>query len=730
MRSPSPIGVLALCALVSGCGGGGSGVETFPPSPKRARNALCVAPEHRPAAGPLALERAFTQLLPNGGRVRKPIQLVPSPSDPSAYYLVLQTGQILELASNPTTHSARTVLDVHDTLDFSRSENGLVSLAFHPHFEQHRFAYVVRSVPSPVKGRYLSRLARFTVREDGLFDRNSELVLLELEQRSASHSGDHVAFGLDGYLYHSHGDDQGVQNAQDPYAKYGAILRIDVDHDDKARGLHYAVPKDNPFARGGGAPEVYAYGLRNPWRFTVDPEDGRIFVGDVGQDSREEIDLLRKGGNYGWPIREGKTCFEADLCEYDFDEPIVDYTHSEGTAVVVGYRYRGKRLPWLRGRLLYADVGVGSVFSIPLDQKDPSARLELDGMFHIVSFAQRPDGELYVVRYDFDGEEGGVYELVAAQPDTAANAFPKRLSQTGCVDPDDPRKPAPGVVAFEPSAALWSDGAQKNRFFAIPDTARLSLLPQGDIAFPIGSVLLKSFEYDGRYHETRLLIHHADGWGGYSYLWQDDQSDAVLLDTGQTVTLPNGQRWLYPSRSQCFRCHTDAAGVVLGPEVGQLDHDSLFDEQSIEQLEGLFEHDYFRPDLERVEELREDARPLPDPFGDGPLADRARAYLHVNCSICHRPGGNGRGALDLRFSRSFEATQLCDQPPEQRLPSAGNAQRLLRPGHPDDSVLWLRMNATDRYRMPPLASNRVDQAGAALVRAWIESIASCAAPAQ
>ncbi len=719
------LAALALSAL--GCGGEPR-VERFPPSPKRASNALCLAPARPPPSGQLALERAFTSALPDGGRARKPIQLVPSPTDPDHYYLVQQTGQILELSDAPDAPPARTVLDIHDRLDFSRSENGLVSLAFHPRFAQHRFAYVVRSAPSSVKGRYISRLARFSVRKDGTFDRDSELALIELEQRSSSHSGDHVAFGPDGYLYHSHGDDQGVQDAQDPYTEYGAILRIDVDHDDPQRGLPYSIPRDNPFAQGGGAPEVFAYGFRNPWRFTVDPDDGRIFVGDVGEDSREEVDLLRKGGNYGWPIREGKSCFDADSCEQDFVEPLTDYTHSEGTAVVVGYRYRGTRLPLLRDRLLYADVGVGNIWSIPLDQSDPTARLELDGRFHIVSFAQRPDGELYVVRYDFDGAEGGVYALVPPDEDDGAGAaFPKLLSQTGCVDPDDPREPAPGVVAYDPSARLWSDGAKKTRFFAIPDTGRIGRIAEGDLDFPVGSVLLKNFVYAGRYHETRLLIHHDDGWGGYSYAWKDDQSDAVLLNSGQTVTLDNGVRWMYPSRSQCFRCHTDAADVTLGPEVGQLDHVTELHGEPSGQLQWLFDHDYFRPEIDRIKTLREGAPPLPDPFGDAPLETRARAYLHVNCAICHRPGGNGRGALDLRFSRSFKDTKLCDQVPERRIGQFGNlgAQRLLKPGSPESSLLWRRMQATDRFRMPPLASERVDEEGLELIGEWIESIQKC-----
>jgi uncharacterized repeat protein (TIGR03806 family) len=722
---PRPTLLAALLVFTLGCDDDRPKVEHFPASPKRARNAACVAPARAPPAGKVALERAFTRALPNGGRVHKPIQLVPSPLQPNVYYLVLQTGQILELTGDPGVSAARTVLDIHERIDFSRSENGLVSLAFHPDFTRHRYAYVVRSAPSKVKGRYLSLVTRFGVRLDGTFDRNSELVLTSLEQRSLSHSGNHVAFGKDGYLYHSHGNDQGVQNSQDPGSRYGAILRIDVDHEDRARGLPYAIPSDNPFVRGGGAPEVYAYGFRNPWRFTVDPDDGAIFVGDVGENAREEIDRLQAGGNYGWPLREGKTCYDADTCSDAFVEPIVDYTHSEGAAVVAGYRYRGKRMPWLRDRLLYADVGVGSVFSIPLDQPEPAARVEVEGRYHIVSFAQRSDGELYVVRYDFEGAEGGVYALVPQKDEP--NDFPKLLSQTGCVDSDDPRTPAKGVVAFEPSARLWSDGAEKTRFFALSDTTRVSLLPEGDLEFPVGSVLMKSFTFDGRYHETRLLMHHDDGWGGYSYAWRDDQSDAELLETGQVTTLQNGTRWMYPGRAQCFRCHSSAAGVALGPEVGLLDHETELHDDVAGQLEWLHAHDYFHPDLEQVDDLREDAQTMPDPFGDAPLADRARAYLHINCAICHRPGGNGRSALDLRFSRSFADTHLCGRAPDIKVMGyhSPGPQQLLTPGSAESSVVWIRMQATDRYRMPPLASNKVDEDGLALIGEWIESIESC-----
>ena len=239
------------------------------------------------------------------------------------------------------------------------------------------------------------------------------------------------------------------------------------------------------------------------------------------------------------------------------------------------------------------------------------------------------------------------------------------MSETGCLDPNDPRQPAAGVIPYEPTARLWSDGAWKARFFAIPDGTFIDIDDDGDFLFPEGTVLIKHFGYDLSLHETRLFIHHPDGWAGYTYGWNAAQSDAVLLESATNITLENGIRWQYPSRSQCLNCHNDSAGDSLGLEAIQfvrpLDYGGADGPE--EQLTWFIEHELVEPSNTR-DSILDGLTPLPDPWGDASITDRARSYLHGNCSMCHRPGGPGRGDIDLRAYTPFADTRLCEEEEE------------------------------------------------------------------
>jgi uncharacterized repeat protein (TIGR03806 family) len=716
-------------AFMAGCKDTPASDQVYPPSPHRPPNLTCLAREAPPPRGRLMLERAFEHVL-GGAAVRRAIELVQSPADPSRWFLAVQGGQVLSFSSDPGVTARNVVLDLTDVLDVRASENGLVGLALHPEFGANGYAYVVYTTPSTNPARFLSRLSRFTMGEDGTFARASELVLLDIEQVDITHSGNHVAFGNDGYLYYSVGDDRRtLLHSQDPHTVQGALLRIDVDQEDPARGKPYSIPPDNPFVEGGGALEVYAYGLRNPWRFTIDPETSAIVLGDVGQDRREEINVIEPAGNYGWPYREGTLCFSQDPCDVPgLIDPVVEMTHSESKAVVAGFRYERTDVPGLQGRHVFGDWVFGHVFSVDLGEEPASVQIEVEGSFHIVSFARAHDGTLYAVRYAPTGDEGGVYRLAPAPP-PAPSDFPQLLSQTGCVDPADPRAPAPGVVPFAPSAELWSDGADKERYLAIPDDRRIDVSVDGGFLMPPGTVLVKHFRFGERYHETRLLMRAAGGWAGYSYAWDDTQTDAVLLESAAARVLPNGVRWLYPSRSQCMQCHTEVAHRSLGLEVGTLDHEHAYDEDTtVNQLEWLWAHDYFVPAIGGVEAVRGSHALVPNPFGEAPGGDRARAYLHANCAMCHQPGAPGRGEIDLRFATPFGQTRLCDEEPRvSRIWDLGNweDQLLLRPGRPGDSIVYLRTVLLGHFRMPPVGSDVVDDAGASVLADWIEAMESC-----
>lgn len=300
-------------------------------------------------------------------------------------------------------------------------------------------------------------------------------------------------------------------------------------------------------------------------------------------------------------------------------------------------------------------------------------------------------------------------------------AFPSTLSATGCVDPEHPGQPATGLIAYEVNAPLYSDGAEKQRWLALPDGAKISLGADGDFDLPVGSVLMKLFELGGTPVETRLLMRQAGGeWAGYSFAWREDQSDADLLEATVTRTF-RGQEWIYPSRENCLECHTEAAGRSLGLEIGQLNRVVSYPLGSSNQLR-TFEHIGLFAEPLPAGELPS----YPVPTGSsGSTAERARAYLHANCSNCHRPDGVREVTLDLRYDTPLEAMRACEV-----TPSKGDfgllGSKLVKPGDAALSMLSFRMHTqVPSVRMPPIGRTLSDMEGIALVDTWIGGLAGC-----
>jgi uncharacterized repeat protein (TIGR03806 family) len=301
---------------------------------------------------------------------------------------------------------------------------------------------------------------------------------------------------------------------------------------------------------------------------------------------------------------------------------------------------------------------------------------------------------------------------------TRSSGLPGTLSALGCFAPGDPRRVVAGVVTYEPQAPLWSDGAGKPRYFAIPDGTTIHVEPSGHFVFPNGSVLVKSFVLGGRYVETRVLVRYADGgWAGGSYEWNDDQTDASLLARAKTRTL-DGQTWTFPGPNQCFRCHNDSAGVTLGPELAQLNGPT--EASADNQLEQLAAAGY-------LDALAGPAATLPRLSrydSSDPVEARARAYLHGNCSHGHRPGGPGAGPANYRFDVPFSAMNVCNEPA-----SSDPGQVLFAPGASGSSEISVRMHALDGTRMPALGTTVVDPQGTKLVDGWIDATSACPPPA-
>lgn len=736
--------ILLAGLLVSACGGGGggdgsSGGGGVPPDSEtgldaRPSNITCVAPERPDAGGGYRLARVFS-----GIRLQNPLWAGQPPGDPSRWFVAEQGGRIVSFPNSPTASASTTVLTI--PIVNPPSEGGLLGFAFAPDFASSGEAYVSYTRNVNANGVALqSVVSRFTSADGGqTLNPASEQEVLVIDKPFGNHNGGNIIFGPDGYLYLGMGDGGGYSdpgnNAQNTSNLLGTIIRIDVS----GGGAGYAIPSSNPFAanpkciQGYGTaacPEIFAWGLRNPWRWSFDRATGDLWAGDVGNSMREEVDIIQRGGNYGWRIREGTLCLNLNdgttplpSCQTaGLIDPVVDYqTGVDGNAVTGGYVYRGQQLPELQGRYIFADAYNSSVWTLEDDGNGNYSIVDLipNTTYFIASFAESLDGELFVL--DLGG--GGIYQLVA-DGSGGANTIPSLLSETGCVNPNDPTQPASGLIPFEPGAPFWSDDAAKERWLALPNGTAITVSADDDFIFPQGSVLVKNFRRQGRLIETRLLMRHPDGiWGGYTYRWRDDQRDADRVVGGLTVQA-GGAPWIYPSEADCLECHKAATNRALGPEIAQLNNSLIYPQtgRSANQLATLDAIGLLSP---RLPALPDELPALPDPFGTAPLPERARAYLHTNCSGCHRPGTGLPSAMDLRYETALPNTNACNADPVSGSSLGILNAKLIAPGDAGRSLIPQRMSLRDANQMPPLGSLVPDTAGVNLINDWIDSLNSC-----
>jgi glucose/arabinose dehydrogenase len=312
-------------------------------------------------------------------------------------YVVEKTGKV-KILENGTTVRATAFLDLAGGLD-TNGERGLLSIAFHPKYATNNFVYAYYTAQNGDL-----TISRFTVNPATKVAGN-KLDVLVVPHPRGNHNGGQLQFGPDGYLYIGTGDGGGGgdpdRNGSNKLTLLGKMLRIDVDKNDP--GLPYGIPDGNPFKTSGGAKEVWAYGLRNPWRFSFDRSTGDLWIGDVGQGKFEEVNVTPKGSsaprNYGWNTTEGKSCYEASTCDKTgIDLPILDYGRGAGdTSITGGYVYRGMASPKIAGKYIYADFSSGRIWSLSRSGETISNALEVDTADNVSSFGEGADGELYVV---------------------------------------------------------------------------------------------------------------------------------------------------------------------------------------------------------------------------------------------------------------------------------------------------------------------------------------------
>jgi glucose/arabinose dehydrogenase len=357
---------------------------------------------------PVTLQRAFPNLT-----FTRPVDLQHPGDGTERLFVLEQRGVIRVFNNDPAVTEAGTFLDIEDRVNDQGNEEGLLGLAFHPEFENNGFFYVDYTAQNPRR----TVIARYRVnpQNPNLADNNSETVILEIPQPYGNHNGGQIAFGPDGFLYismgdgGSGGDPQG--HGQNTSTLLGNILRIDVDN--PSGGMAYGIPSDNPYVgnTSGARPEIYASGLRNAWRFSFDPETGRLWAADVGQNAYEEVNIIEKGGNYGWNIMEATHCFEPETgCNRQgLTLPVWEYPRGEGVSVTGGYVYRGQRVPALEGRYIVGDFASGKIWALTYNGSGMATAEELmDTELTISSFGVDRNNELYVLAFD-----GNIYRFAA-----------------------------------------------------------------------------------------------------------------------------------------------------------------------------------------------------------------------------------------------------------------------------------------------------------------------------
>jgi glucose/arabinose dehydrogenase/mono/diheme cytochrome c family protein len=672
---------------------------------------------------------------------------------------------------------------------FLSLDRTIYGVAFHPDFLKNGYLFVgsngpVTSDDKDIPGQRFrpnvvktTRVSRFTVDRKAPFacDPKSEKVIIEWP--SNGHNGGDLAFGKDGMLYISSGDGTSDSDTdiagQDLTRLLAKVLRIDVDH--PAPGQAYRVPADNPFVQTEGIrPETWAYGFRNPWRLHIDGKTGDLWVGNNGQDLWEQIYLVQRGANYGWSVVEGSQPFYPNRKQgpTPISKPIVDHHHSEARSLTGGRVYEGARIPDLRGAYLYGDWSTGKIWGVRHQQGKVTWHRELAGTtLQITGFGTDSRGELLIVDYG-----GGLYQLEPAPKETTPAApFPTRLSETGLFVSVRGHQVQPALIPYSVNAPLWSDGADKERFIALPGTSQIDFTTARGWNFVDGAVLVKTFALQGRRIETRLLTRQQGQWYGYSYLWNDDQTEAELVPAAgadreyevRDAAVPGGlrrQKWHYPSRAECMVCHSRAANFVLGTSVLQMNRDHDYGGVTANQLKTLEHLGVFRVSwLDHFQEFRKQTRKTPGlavvlallkPIGDrveeslrqrpqyattlakrpeqyprlvdpsDPGADltaRARSYLHANCAQCHVSAGGGNAKIDLEFFTRPDRTYLIGERPQHQDLGIRDA-RLIRPGQPESSVLYQRLARRGPGQMPPLATAEPDRAAVRLLHEWISAL--------
>lgn len=663
------------------------------------------------------------------------------------------------------------VVNPRATEDFEDDGNelGLKGVAFHPNFASNRQFFVTYCLT--ISGQRHVRLARFTAMagDPNTADPASEQPFITQLNDETVHNIGSVKFGPDGYLYFICGDEgfiNGVNNSQRINLDFwSGIFRIDVDrlpanlepnahaaivlNPADSNKAFYKVPAGNPFIGATSIngvnfldetppqttlvrTEIYALGFRNPWQFNFDAQaPNELWVGDVGAELWEEVNVVVAGANHQWAYKEGNvTGWKLNPPPgFTGTPPVWTYPHGNGTfagnSVTGGVVYRGSKYPTLNGKYVFADFVAGHIWTLVRNGVNPPTVERIGGEAGIVAFDFDPsNGDILML----DHGDGKVRRLTTT---TVDNSFPAKLSDTGLYADLSDLSPNPGIEPYEINLPFWSDYARKSRMFSMPSlTPKFGYSQDGKWTLPDGSIWIKHFDFDqvrgnpatSKRLETRLLVTNSTGAYGVSYRWNEAGTEAFLVDDNgvnfdMNITVngsPYTQPWGIPSRAACLNCHTAQGGFAVSWDTRQLNRAGTLGGVSGNFLSLLASAGYLDPLPANVAQLPRHVHPGET---SQTLESRARSWLAVNCSYCHRTGGTGLGLFDLRPELALSATNMIDGTVSNRLQFDHKA--IVR-GQPAKSVILNRLSATNGYtRMPPLATAEVDPSGIQVVTDWI-----------
>lgn len=672
------------------------------------------------------------------------LELAPVP-DRSAWVVAERPGKVYTFDADPAKAEKKLVLDV---------KHGIYGVVLHPKFQENGFLYLSEIPDGSKETPDGTKVVRYAV-DRATMTADPKTAKLIFTWPNGGHNGGCLRFGPDGMLYVSTGDGSGIadslETGQNLGTVLGKILRIDVDKPDDGKG--YSVPKDNPFVDTKGARgEVWAYGIRQSWKIGFDFPTKTLWAGEVGQDLWESVLRIEKGGNYGWSVTEGSHPFRPERKKGPTPilKPVIEHHHTEARSITGGFVYRGNKNLDLKGTYVYGDFDTGRVWALRYDAKagKVTEHKELAKTnLRLVAWAQDAHGEVYALNFI----DGGIYRLVPTPPAAKTTPFPRKLSETGLFADTAKLIPEKGLIPYSVNSELWSDGATKERFLAIPGAAQVEYETQtypqpapGSVAgwrFPNGTVTVKHFFLETepgkkRRLETRIFVVSVLGgteeygdqvWNGYTYIWNDAQTDAELADengvdrefTVKTATGERKQKWHFPSRAECNLCHTVTAKYALGVNTAQMNRDHNYNGVIANQLATLDHIGLFTKKLPAAPEKLAKLVDYKDEKAS--VDDRARAYLHANCSHCHRKWGGGNAEFQLLATLPVKELGVIDTKPGQGSFDLKDP-RILVPGDPARSMIYHRMTLTGLGRMPHIASNVVDDPAVKLVHDWIKGM--------